>query len=192
LVTNKHFNFSGYKKVIDMGGGFGDNVFSICSENRQIQGIIFEMDGIIDAGKSYWNNKRIDINEYNMSYVCGDFFSKDDVYKYCNDCDVITMKRILHDWTDDECTVILNNISHAMGSDNSKRLLICDAIIGDELNNTYDLGYKLLDIEIGYILTGKERTLKEFDALLGECGFNRCDGYPKSLANLHVTAYQPK
>eukprot|EP01084_Bolivina_argentea_P025962 48262_1 len=194
LIENRHFDLSDkdkYKKIIDIGGGIGELIYHICSKNEHIQGIVFDKKETINDAKQHYLSsiERDHYVDINMDFVEGDFFNENDVIKYCKDCDVIVLKRIIHDWSDEKCTKILQNIRKSIGSKSSV-LLICDLVLNDELNDYMDLGYKLLDLELFYLLNGKERRLSEFDQLLQKCGFMRIDGYPKTLASIHIMAFQ--
>merc|ERR1712176_586759 len=126
----------------------------------------------------------------NMSFVVGDLFNESDVLTHCKDCDVIMMKRVIHDFDDEKCGKVLKNIKQAMGDDKNKRLLICDLVLNDALNDNSDIGAQMLDMEFGYVLGWKERRLLQFDSLLEQNRFERVDGYPRPLANIHILAYR--
>eukprot|EP01084_Bolivina_argentea_P173234 300046_1 len=195
LIENKHFNFAAYNKplkVIDIGGGNGELMFHLINKNENIKGIVFEQESYVENAKQYWLNVfgiNMD-NMENMEFVIGDFFCKDDIIKYCQDCDVIIMKRVIHDFDDEKCGNILNNIREAMNDNNNNKkvLLICDLVLSDELNDMSDIGAKLIDLEMGYLLNWKERRLSQFDVLLNKYGFKRMNGYPKELGNIHIIA----
>ena len=192
LDKDKHFDFSEYQKVIDLGGGIGELMFDIVNKYNHIEGYILEQEKHIQQAKQYWlHSWKIDIDKLdNLSFVKGDLFNQQDITRYCKDCDVIIMKRVLHDFDDEKCLKVLRNIRNAMVDEKGKILLICDLVLSDDLNNPSDLGAKFIDLEMRYLLNWKERRLSEFDSLLNQCGFNRIDGYPKCLANIHVNAYE--
>ena len=81
--------------------------------------------------------------------------------------DAYFMKHILHDWGDEECARILAACRNAMGA--KARLLICERIVpvGNEPSSA-----KLIDLHM--MMTnhgGRERTGKEYRALLAAAGF---------------------
>eukprot|EP01083_Nonionella_stella_P076307 207880_1 len=197
LIDNTHFNFDKYSKVIDIGGGTGELLYDIVGKHTHIKGVVFEQPHCVDKAKQHWEHAfGINIDQMeNMKYVSGDVLNENDVMNHCKDCDVIIMKRVLHDFDDDACALILTNIRKAMLSNTSniqedKLLLICDLVLSDALNDTTDIGAKLIDLEMGYVLNWKERRLSQFDALFNKHGFQRVGGYPKELANIHIMAVQ--
>ena len=76
---------------------------------------------------------------------------------------VYFMRRIIHDWHDENCRIILNHLSKAMASDS--RVLICEQIMSSPpspLNAQTDL------CMLG--LGAKERTEKMFGELVPSSG----------------------
>ena len=192
LLQKKHFDFSNYSKVIDLGGGTGELMYHIVSSYDNINGIVFEQEKYIQTAKDYWMNvHNINMDQMdNMKFVVGDLFNETDVMTHCKDCDVIVMKRVIHDFEDEECGKILRNIKNAMGNDKNKVLLICDLVLSDALNDMTDIGAKMMDLEMGYLLNWKERRLSQFDKMFEQHGFLRIDSYPRPLANIHVLAFK--
>jgi hypothetical protein len=76
------------------------------------------------------------------------------------------LKLILHDWQDAECRTILRNLAPAMRGYKSK-LLICDIVL---LDTKPDPQKVLYDINM-FFMAGKERSLKQWHALLKGTGF---------------------
>lgn len=80
--------------------------------------------------------------------------------------DVYVLKRILHDWSDDECLTILRACREATHDD--ARLLVVDGVIPP--GNGFHPA-KVMDI-LMMVFSGKERTENEFGELLAEAGFS--------------------
>src|SRR6185295_17728666 len=80
--------------------------------------------------------------------------------------DAYMMKRILHDWSDDESRRILESCRRAMGP--SGTLLVIDAVLRPP--NEPDPA-KLMDLNMLVLLTGRERTAEEFRDLYASVGF---------------------
>ena len=80
--------------------------------------------------------------------------------------EIYLLKNILHNWSDEDCTRILNNISNVL-PDNGK-ILILEMVI--EEDNKPSFG-KLIDIQMMvFMQKGKERTRKEYEELLKNAG----------------------
>jgi hypothetical protein len=79
--------------------------------------------------------------------------------------DAYIMKMILHDWNDEECVKILSNIQKA--SPPGGRVLIIEHVVPGPETPHFS---KLFDIHMMCALTGRERTEKEYAALLEKAG----------------------
>ena len=79
--------------------------------------------------------------------------------------DVYLLKHILHDWNDDECVKILRNVREAMALDG--RVVVVEMLITDKGPPS---PAPLLDLNMLVMLTGKERTTKDFAALFAKAG----------------------
>jgi hypothetical protein len=71
-----------------------------------------------------------------------------------------------HDWSDEECITILSRCREALVP--GGRIVVVDMIIGEENPIA-----ALVDMNMFIACTGRERSLKEFDALFKEAGLTR-------------------
>ncbi|PWN71776.1 methyltransferase [Chryseobacterium phosphatilyticum] len=157
------YDFTPYKKIVDIGGGNGVMMHSILNVSPESSGIIFDESHVIEKTKQL-----IPENLKNRCFVStGSFFDK-----VPEDADLYTMKWIIHDWNDEECVKILKVCHHAMPK--GAKLLIIDAVIPDDSQNKPHIA-KLLDIVMMACITGRERSANEFKDLVERAGlqFNR-------------------
>jgi hypothetical protein len=91
-----------------------------------------------------------------IDYIGGDFF-KDPIPP----CDAYMMMTVLHDWSDAESVAILKNIKAA--APNNAKLLILEGVVQPDARDNFLLD---LDIEMLVMTTGRERTLKEWNAVI--------------------------
>ena len=83
------------------------------------------------------------------------------------------MQWILHDWSDEHCLKLLRNCYNALPE--SGKVVIVESVVPEytnagsssELRNTLSADLIMLAINPG----GKERSIKEFEALAKESGF---------------------
>ncbi|WP_167025458.1 methyltransferase [Chryseobacterium sp. Tr-659] len=159
----KNYDFTPYKRIVDVGGGNGVMIYTILNAAPDSSGIIFDESNVIE--------KTIPLIPEHLKERCsvaiGSFFEKVPA-----GADLYTMKWIIHDWSDEECIQILKVCYEAMPK--GAKLLIIDAVIPDDSLNKPHIA-KLLDIVMMACLTGKERSLNEFKALIEKAGlrFNR-------------------
>jgi hypothetical protein len=152
------FQFSKYKRIIDVGGGQGFLMAAILSQHPGIRGTVFDLPGPISKAA------RI-IEEFSlgdrMDAVTGDFFKK-----VPEGGDLYLMKSILHDWNDEDALRILARVREAMPE--TSKLLVIEPVIGE--NNKPEFG-KMTDILMLAAVGGKERTWSEWEELLTSAGF---------------------
>jgi O-methyltransferase domain len=80
--------------------------------------------------------------------------------------DVYVLSYILHDWDDASSGKILGSIARAASP--GARLVVIEAVLpeGDAPHLA-----KMIDLTMLAMLTGRERTAQEYEALLGDAGF---------------------
>ena len=95
--------------------------------------------------------------------VGGDFFKDIPVQ-----ADAYVMRWILHDWSDDESVVLLEQIEEEVAKPNA-RLMVVESVIPE--TREFDMG-KWMDVNMMVMIDGgRERTAAEFRNLLDQAGF---------------------
>lgn len=152
------YDFSGIHTLTDVGGGLGVLMAEILVANPFMEGIVADIPSVIQETRKTIQARGI---EDRCQAIECDFFQD-----IPSGSDAYLMSNILHDWTDEQCQIILNNCHRAMKTDS--RLLIVEMIIppGNEPSIA-----KLLDLEMLVITGGRERTEAEFDHLFVSSGF---------------------
>jgi hypothetical protein len=85
---------------------------------------------------------------------------------FYTDAHIYYLRRIMHNWQDAECQKILQNIADAMAPDS--RLLIAEMVVPKQPEGIDKTVY-WMDLCM-LIIGGKERSEKEFSALLSSAG----------------------
>ncbi|MFF9020300.1 methyltransferase [Streptomyces eurythermus] len=142
--------------VVDVGGGPGGFLRTILTKNPGLRGVLYEQAQVLEQ-------HILDVPELAGRWETaeGDFFETTPTGG-----DLYLLKRVLHDWSDDDCLRILRACRKGMGAD--AKLLIVDCVV--PRGNDPDPG-KLYDIAMMTIFDGMERTEAEFDRLLTTTGF---------------------
>ncbi|KAL3479923.1 O-methyltransferase-domain-containing protein [Aspergillus californicus] len=143
--------------LVDIGGGKGQSIQSICSAYPDLKGryILQELPAVIAAGDRVCPPE-VEVQPYN-------FFEQ---VQPVQGAAAYLLKLILHDWQDAECKTILRNLAPAMRGYKSK-LLICDIVLSDFRPNLQKVLY---DINM-FFMAGKERSVKQWHALMEGTGF---------------------
>jgi hypothetical protein len=147
------YDFSRFRKLVDVAGGHGKLLATILERHPMLSGVLFDMPHVIAGARA------------NLPARCeaasGDFFQAVPA-----GADAYLLKHIIHDWDDDEAAAILRSCRRAIAADG--RLLVVEMVI--PAGNEPHFG-KLLDLEMLAIPGGLERTEEEFRALFASAGF---------------------
>ncbi|MFT7840508.1 methyltransferase [Saccharothrix sp. BKS2] len=142
--------------VVDVGGGDGSLLETLLTASPTIRGVLAEER--VDAGLARFASSPVGGR---CEVVQTDFFTSVPAGH-----DVYLLSRILHDWDDDDCVRILTACRKAMNPGGT--LLVVERVIGlpDARSLAIDWDLHML-VNTG----GLERTLKEYQALLRQTGF---------------------
>ena len=152
------YDFSPFKTVVDVGGGYGALLAAILRSNPSTRGILFEQPHVVASAEEQLAAAEV---ADRCTFVGGDFFAA-----VPSGGDAYVLSQILHDWDDERCVAILGQCRRAM-PDHGK-LLVVELVLpeGDEPF----LG-KWLDLHMLVLLGGRERTAAEYDTLFRAAGF---------------------
>ncbi|XP_043698407.1 caffeic acid 3-O-methyltransferase-like [Telopea speciosissima] len=156
LIIEVYEGFDNANVVVDVGGGVGKTLELITFKHPTIKGINFDLPHVIADAPPYPG----------VEHVAGDMFLS--VPKG----DIIFMKTILHNWSDEHCLSLLNNCYEAL-PENGK-VVVLETIVPEtpETNLlaklTFGMDLNMMAQHIG----GKERTEKEYRALAHGAGFS--------------------
>jgi hypothetical protein len=152
------YDFSRFKKIVDVGGGEGRLISAILKANEGVRGMLFDTPNLTPGATRLF--KREGIAEL-AETAAGDFLEA-----VPEGGDAYLLKHIIHDWDDARAIEILKNCRRAMSVD--ARLLLMEEII------TPDSEFapaKILDIQQMLMQGGRERSLEEYRQLLEAAGF---------------------
>lgn len=152
------YDFSGFRKVVDIGGGHGALLAAILKTNPAMQGVVFDQPHVVDGADA-----RLLAEGVRERCVIdgGDFFQS-----VTAGGDAYVMKFIIHDWEDEKSIKIMKNIHRAM-ADGGKLLLIEYLVPpGNEPSPS-----KFMDLNMLVMTGGCERTEKQFAELFAAAGF---------------------
>jgi hypothetical protein len=150
-AITESFDFHPYGTVCDIGGGRGILLKTILDANPLLRGILFDHESVV-------KNHILDGSMRRAEIQTGSFFER------VPGADVLLLKNVLHDWSDEKCQIILECCRQAMQP--TSRLLIIDRVI----EAPADLISAFYDLHMQVIQGGKERSAKEFNTLLKKVG----------------------
>jgi hypothetical protein len=152
------YDFSPFKTVVDVGGGYGALLSAIPQRNPGMRGILFEQPHVIASAEEQLVTTGV---ADRCLLVGGDFFAE-----VPTGGGAYVLSQILHDWDDERCVTILGQCRRAI-PDHGKLLVI--ELVPPEGDEPF-LG-KWLDLHMLVLLGGRERTASEYDTLFRTPGF---------------------
>jgi len=152
------YDFTGARTIIDIGGGQGSLLAAVLVANPGLRGVLFERQPVIEMARTQLNAAGV---ADRCELVSGDFFATIPAGG-----DIYIMKKVIHDWNDDDARVILKRAHAAMPA--SARLLLADHVVppGNEPSEA-----KWLDLLMLVYAGGRERTESEHRDLLASAEF---------------------
>ena len=158
-AVSKAYDFSGIKRIVDIGGGHGGLLTAILNSHPDLHGVVFDLPHVVAGAHEALAKAGLAAR---CDAVGGDFFES-----VPGGADAYIMSHIIHDWDDERSITILSNIHHAM--EPGGRVLVVDCVI--PLGNEPHPG-KWLDLEMLTLPGGMERTEAEFRSLFEAAGFH--------------------
>lgn len=152
------YDFSGIRKLADIGGGQGVLLRTILKSHRKMTGVLFDRP---DAVEGIHVQLADDGIAERCEVVSGDFFRAVPA-----GADAYLLSSVIHDWDDERSLAILRNCRRAMTND--ARLLLVETVVPAPGESHFA---KLQDLEMMVIVGSQERTLDEYSHLLERAGF---------------------
>jgi hypothetical protein len=145
------YDFAPFASVCDIGGGHGILLKSILTANPHLRGVLYDRESVVKDHVLADLAPRVEIQS-------GNFFERVPA------ADVLLIKNVLHNWSDEKCQVILSHCRQAMQP--SARLLIVEIVATFPM----DVVEAFLDLDAQVRLGGRVRTENEFNLLLQRAG----------------------
>lgn len=151
------YDFSGFSRLMDVGGGYGALLVGPLEANPALAGQVYDLPALAGPAKTWLGEQGVGDR---VDYLGGSFF---ETVQPGADC--ILVKFILHDWNDERCRTILN---HCRTAADDGTILIIERIVPDTVSpaDADVIRGDLVMLGVG----GKERTEAEYHRLLGEAG----------------------
>jgi len=176
VIANK-FDFSSFKKLIDVGGGSGVYSIAIIKKNPNIEAIVFDLPYVCEIGEKIV--KEIGLS-HRMKYYSGDYF-KDDFPK---EFDVALLSNVMHGYGPETCTFLIKKIHDSLPSGGG--IIISDLIL-DEDGCGPDIAVLLSLYFLLITEGGRNYTLSEYEDMLKNAGFVDIKSFRSSGGTRFIT-----
>lgn len=164
----RDFNWGRFSTLVDAGGSNGSFLDMALQRHASMSGVLFDLPNVIEQAQGRWA-QRTDAVSGRIRFHAGDFFEPESIPSIGPE-DAVVLRNILHDWPDDACVRILNNIRRAMQP--SSRLTLVELGLATQgSKHMLEQARSGIDMLMMTMFEGKERTRPELIGLLREAGF---------------------
>jgi hypothetical protein len=146
------YPFDKFKLICDVGGGTGSLISKVLTNYQQVQGILLELKNAIETAEVLKNKQFYG----RLNGVVGSFFDK------VPQADAFLVKRVIHNWGDQESIKILKNCVNALRNKSTGRIFVIEKVMPKTVDGSKLIDGALMGLALG---AGKERSLEEFIAL---------------------------
>jgi hypothetical protein len=165
------YDFSGFRHIVDIGGGQGAMLAAILNACPQARGTLFDQPQVVKGADAYLRERgvldRCDI-------VGGSFFDQ-----VPQGGDAYLMRYVIHDWEDAEAIAILKVCRRAMREPAKLLLIERNVAPPNEIAAT-----KFSDLNMLVAPGGRERTRDEYADLFQISGFELTSVVPAGTGNV--------
>jgi len=152
----KAYDFSTFQTIADIGGGRGHLLAAVLQAAPAAHGVLFDQPHVTAAAQAAgMESERLRMHP-------GDFFTD-----ALPSADCYLLMQVIHDWSDQEAARILAAIRRAAAP--GAKLLLIECIVPEDSKPSWT---KMLDLQMLTLLSGKERTAKEYSEMLRTAGFH--------------------
>ncbi|MEU5957807.1 methyltransferase [Streptomyces sp. NPDC047525] len=154
------YDYSGFRKVVDLGGGDGTLLATVLPGHPGLRGVVFDSaSGVAQAPGVLAAAGVADRCEV----VGGDFFQD-----IPGDGDLYVIKSVFQDWGDEDSRALLRSVRAQMPE--SATLLIVGTVLPETASPEFPIMF-FTDLNMLVNTGGRERSESEFRAMLEDTGF---------------------
>ncbi|XP_044143958.1 acetylserotonin O-methyltransferase-like [Bufo gargarizans] len=152
------FDFSEFHTVFDLGGCSGGLAKQFVSTYNKSTVTIMDLPKVVQTAKKYFVTEQ----KQQIHFIEGDLFNDP-----IPEADLFIMARIIHDWTEEKCLVLLRKIYQSCRPGGG--VLLVEVLLNEDRSGP--LMSQLFSLNMLVQTEGKERTPSEYTKLLTDSGF---------------------
>jgi len=185
----KDFRWDRFKRLVDIGGSNGSFLDLTLGHHPTLKGLIFDLPGVIESARTLWSERRDDVSR-RMDYAAGSFFDPSTIPPIGHD-EAYVLRNILHDWSNEDCVRILENLRRGMSEDTGCLILVELGLGFDASGHVLEQARSTIDLLMLTMFEGRERRTQDFQNLFERTGFELVSITPtRSVA--HIIQARPK
>jgi acetylserotonin O-methyltransferase len=159
----KAFDLSGFRRIVDLGGGTGHLVIAACERYPELRGAVFDLPRMMPIARE---EVELSPAKSRIELLGGDFF-RDDLPV----ADLYTVCRVLHDWSEEKIGILLRKVYAALPEGGA--LLIAERLLDDDKTGPTNATMQSLNMLVA--TEGRERNMAEYETLLRQTGFGKVE-----------------
>jgi hypothetical protein len=172
-VVAAAYDFSGVRRVVDVGGGNGALLVGILQAHPALKGTLFELPQVVERARPR-------LRKFGLADRCetvgGDFFAQ-----VPDGADVYLLKHVIHDWDDEHAIAILKNCRKAMSP--AAKVLVVEGIYPPRIDQSEtSRGAAANDVNMLVCTGGRQRSEVEFRSLYAAAGLALSRIIPTDMA----------
>ncbi|CAN6243478.1 unnamed protein product [Urochloa humidicola] len=149
--------FAGATSLVDAGGGDGTTAKVIARAFPHVRCSVLELPQVVESV----------VVDGAVEFVAGDMM------EFIPPVDVVLLKFVLHNWSDEDCVRILERSKEAISNREPKgKVVIIDMVVGSACKQTLE-AQLLMDLCMMVLTTGKERDEEKWHRLFLKAGFSQ-------------------
>jgi hypothetical protein len=156
------YDFSRFKRIVDLGGGRGGLLVQILMCAPSTIGVLFDQPQVLAQASRLDDAGLVE----RVEKIAGDFFAS-----VPGGADCYVIKGVLHDFNDDQCVKILSNCRSALSAEG--RVVIANQDLPASIDGPHP--NLTMDIQMMTLLGGRERSVAEWSGLFRSCGLKLGD-----------------
>lgn len=166
--------------VMDLGGGHGELLAEVLRGRPGLRGVLFDLEHAVAGALAHLREAGV---AERAKVTSGDFFAA-----LPGPVDVVLLKSVLHDWSDEDAVRILQRARGALAP--KGRVLVIERVMPEQLEDRPEhrtTARSDLNMLVG--LGGRERTAEDYDNLLRSAGLSRRCTVPAPAAFSVIEAH---
>lgn len=158
----KAVDFTGFKRLMDVGGGSGAYPIELCRQHPHLKATVYDLAHVTEIAAR--NAEAAGLSD-RVETMAGNFFTEPELP---GGHDVILLSMILHDWNEEKNLDILRKCSAALPSGGS--IIVSELLVNDE--KTGPAPAALMSLNMLIETEGRNYTPAEYGAWMKTAGFH--------------------
>jgi SAM-dependent methyltransferase len=170
------YDFSGFKDLVDVGGGNGSLLTAILNRHLSVRGVLFDLPRVVDRARAAIENAGL---SERCRLAGGSFLES-----VPSGADAYLLRHVVHDWRDEDAAIILRNCRNVMKP--GGKVLVVEIVVPAGNDPSFAKWMDLMMVTYG----GKERSEKQYRTLFAQAGLRVSRVVPTKSPNSVIEGVQ--